>query len=65
MVDRRIGLCGGERTILEMGQVAGIGAVAERRIFCRFDVVARLRGGTHMRRNDAERAGVEDALHVG
>ena len=63
-VDRCVGLGRRERAILQMGQGAGIGTIAERRIFRRLDVAARFGGGLHVRRNDAERPGIEDALHV-
>jgi hypothetical protein len=63
-IDRGISLGSRERTVLQVGQVAGIGAVAERWILRRLDVVARLGRRLHVRGDDAERAGIQDALHV-
>ncbi len=63
-IDSRIGLGRRKGAILQMREVAGVGAVAERRILRSLDVLARFGGRLHMRRDDAERAGIENALHV-
>jgi len=62
---RGIGFGGGKRPVMQMGQGTCRRALAERRIFRRPHIVARLIGRLHVRRDDAKRAGIQDAGHFG
>ena len=62
VVDRRVELARRHGAVLQLRQHAGKAALALRRIFRGAHDLARLRGGAHVRRDDAERAAVEHAL---
>ena len=61
VVDRLAGLLRGKRTVLQLREQAGVGALALRRQLCGLDHGASFVGGAHVRRDDAECAGVEHA----
>ena len=64
-VERGIGLGGRETAIMQVRQRPRGRALAERREFRRFDVIAGFGGRADMRRDDAERAAVEHPRYLG
>jgi hypothetical protein len=54
----------GSERYCRWGRGLGVGALAERRIFGGTHVGPRVIGGLHMRRDNAERAGIENTLHI-